>query len=392
LECTQNLEGALNDMINKGEKFAFIGNNRLELSHSGSPKADMVFGDLAKKAGAKEGSVVNIGSASNIKDMVTSEVAGTVKGLISEMSPLRMTEDFNKAVAEYEKNPPKNKISKTPITGGALQTHQEYALVGLPELYRIEKGKTIQGDFNIDEVKKTVKTQGLKGFEGLENVKSIQDLYYNYPKMDYKEGQVTLPNTILSFSPFWFNELYLPNVKIVPIGNDYFYNPLAETARTTDNSSVAQSILVISSDVFGKDLSDFILELEKEGQLKEVLIYFKLHPNQFFEKEYYIEKLRSIKNIRIITNEQSVGGLLKICSTVFAIQSTAIYEALQANRKVILLKRMSYLRHGHIFDRKNLHLVDTVEDFISALNTEILTDPNVAFFAPFDKESFFEAL
>lgn len=217
-------------------------------------------------------------------------------------------------------------------------------------------------------------------------------LVYNYPKIDYKEGQVTLPNTILSFSPFWFNELYLPNVKIVPIGNDYFYNPLAETARTTDNSSVAQSILVISSDVFGKDLSDFILELEKEGQLKEVLIYFKLHPNQFFEKEYYIEKLRSIKNIRIITNEQSVGGLLKICSTVFAIQSTAIYEALQANRKVILLKRMSYLRHGHIFDRKNLHLVDTVEDFISALNTEILTDPNVAFFAPFDKESFFEAL
>jgi len=201
LECTQNLEGALNDMINKGEKFAFIGNNRLELSHSGSPKADMVFGDLAKKAGAKEGSVVNIGSASNIKDMVTSEVAGTVKGLISEMSPLRMTEDFNKAVAEYEKNPPKNKISKTPITGGALQTHQEYALVGLPELYRIEKGKTIQGDFNIDEVKKTVKTQGLKGFEGLENVKSIQDLYYNYPKM-YK----AFNNYISEHHKLYFNK------------------------------------------------------------------------------------------------------------------------------------------------------------------------------------------
>lgn len=229
-------------------------------------------------------------------------------------------------------------------------------------------------------------------FEFQHGVVDIGHLAYNYPKMDYKEGQVTLPDTIFSFSPFWFNELYLPNVKIVPIGNDYFYNPLAETARTTDNSSVAQSILVISSDVFGKDLSDFILELEKEGQIKEVQIYFKLHPNQFFEKEYYIEKLSSIKNIRIITNEQSVGGLLKICSTVFAIQSTAIYEALQANRKVILLKRMSYLRHGHIFDRKNLHLVDTVEDFISALNTEILTDPNVAFFAPFDKESFFEAL
>ena len=137
----------------------------------------MVFVDLAKKAGAKEGSVVNIGSASNIKDMVTSEVAGPIKGLISEMSPLRMTENFDEAAAEYEKKPPKNKISKTPITGGALQTYQEYALVGLPELYKIDKkGNPIQGDFNIDDVKRTVKTQGLKGFEGLENVKSMQDI------------------------------------------------------------------------------------------------------------------------------------------------------------------------------------------------------------------------
>jgi hypothetical protein len=228
-------------------------------------------------------------------------------------------------------------------------------------------------------------------FEFQHGVVDIGHLAYNYPKINYKEGQVILPHTILSLSPFWFKELYLPNVEIIPIGNDYFYNPLAEIASTTD-SSVAQSILVISSDVFGKDLSDFILELEKEGQLKEVPIYFKLHPNQFFEKEYYIEKLSSIKNIRIITNEQSVGELLKICNTVFAIQSTAVYEALQANRKVILLKKMSYLRHKHIFDRKNLHLVDTVQDFISALNTEIEIDPNVAFFTPFDKESFFEAL
>ena len=230
-------------------------------------------------------------------------------------------------------------------------------------------------------------------FEFQHGLVDIGHLAYNYPKMDYKEGQITLPNTILSLSPFWFNELYLPNVKIVPIGNDYFYNPLAEILSTTNiNTNTAKTILVISSDVFGKDLSDFILKSEKEGQLKDISIYFKLHPNQFFEKEYYTEKLSSLKNIRIITNEKSVGELLKICNTVFAIQSTAIYEALQANRKVILLKRMSYLRHQHIFDRKNLHLVDTVEDFISALNTEIVIDQDITFFAPFDKEAFFKAL
>ena len=56
------------------------------------------------------------------------------------------------------------------------------------------------------------------------------------------------------------------------------------------------------------------------------------------------------------------------------------------------MKEFPYEDHKHIFDRKNLHLVDTVEDFISALNTEIVIDKNVTFFAPFDKEAFLKAL
>ena len=121
-------------------------------------------------------------------------------------------------------------------------------------------------------------------------------------------------------------------------------------------------------------------------------IYFKLHPNQYHEKEYYIQKFQGFENVTVISNEQSIGELLDKSNTIFTVVSTVIYEALQANHKVIILKKENFLEVEHIFDCINLHLVDTVQDFISALNTEIVTDPNVAFFAPFDKQTFINTL
>jgi len=73
-----NLEGALNDMVNKGEKFAFLNGNHLEFSHTGSPKANKVFDALSEKVGATKGSVINIGSSANKDDWITSEHAKSI--------------------------------------------------------------------------------------------------------------------------------------------------------------------------------------------------------------------------------------------------------------------------------------------------------------------------
>ncbi len=73
-------------------------------------------------------------------------------------------------------------------------------------------------------------------------------------------------------------------------------------------------------------------------------------------------------------------------------QTTAIYEALQAQKKVIVLKRSSYERQQHIFDHSNLHLVDTEEEFIDALAQEVDTESKTEYFAPFEKECFLKLL
>lgn len=234
---------------------------------------------------------------------------------------------------------------------------------------------------------KAAKELNIKIFEFQHGVVYENHLAYNYPSECLNE-KVYLPDTIFSFSPFWFQDVFLPNVKIVPIGNDFLYKSIKINSLTKPK----KGILIISTSVFGGRLLNFIKNDAFQKKTQKLPIFFKLHPNQFDEKEYYIESLREFENIEVISNEFSVNDLIGECDTIFTIISTTVYEALQSERRVILLKEFPYGDHKHIFDRKNLHLVDTVEDFISALNTEIVTDKNVTFFAPFDKEAFLNAL
>ena len=234
---------------------------------------------------------------------------------------------------------------------------------------------------------KAAKELDIKIFEFQHGVVYKNHLAYSYPSGSFN-GKVYLPDTILSFSPFWFQDVFLPNVNIVPIGNDFLYNSI----KANGLIKLQKGILIISTNFFGKKLLNFIKKNAFQKKTRNIPIFFKLHPNQFDEKEYYIENLREFENIRVISNEYSVSDLIEKCDTVFTIISTTVYEALQSERRVILLKEFPYEDHKHVFDRKNLHLVDTVEDFISALTTEIVTDENITFFAPFDREAFLKAL
>lgn len=213
-------------------------------------------------------------------------------------------------------------------------------------------------------------------------------LAYNYPKIDYKESQVHLPNKILSLSSFWFKDVFMPNVEICPAGNDYFY----ESTKAFQKKENKGSITIISSITCGQELSNFILSPKVSEIIKQKKVYFKLHPNQFTEELHYKEKLKNFANIEIITNTQSVGDLLQISDTVLAIQSTVIYEALQAMKRVIILKRELYALQKGIFNHPNLHIVDTAQEFYEALDKEINTDCQVEYFSPFDKEIFSASL
>lgn len=233
------------------------------------------------------------------------------------------------------------------------------------------------------------KEMKIKIFEYQHGIVTENHIAYNYPKIDFLEQQVTLPDVLFSYSSFWFQDVFLPNVRVLPLGNSFLYKQIQQNSK----KSPIRGIVVISADDIGKRLLDFLKNKELQRYLENIPIYFKLHPNQFHQRWYYTEQLRDFDNVRVITDELSIGELLEKNDTLFTILSTAIYEALQSQRKVIVLEDILYDGDQRSFlEHPNFYIVKKENDFISALNTEILTDPNVAFFAPFDKETFLNTL
>lgn len=174
---------------------------------------------------------------------------------------------------------------------------------------------------------------------------------------------------IFSLSNFWFKDMYLPNTKVVPVGNSYFYPRIDESLSEVDELS----LLVISANLTGENLKDFIIEsITHDSSLKRFKIYFKLHPNQFNELEKYQSYFKDYENVMVVTNQHSVPDYMKICAAMLTIQSTAAYEALQLGRKVIIYKGDGYDVMRVIFDSPNTFVVNTPQGLIDALNEKLI--------------------
>ena len=189
---------------------------------------------------------------------------------------------------------------------------------------------------------------------------------YSYPKgIKCKNYNA---NTIFSLSHFWYKDMYLPNTTVVPVGNTFFY-PKVEI----ENSNLdPHSVLVVSSNEMGLLLKDFIINaIDEYPELRQFKFYFKLHPNQFNQKEVYGEFFKQYDNILVVTTEDSVPGYLSFCETLFTIQSTAAFEALQIGRKVIILKELSYETMQVLFKEPNIYVVDSPSSFMNSINREI---------------------
>lgn len=214
-------------------------------------------------------------------------------------------------------------------------------------------------------------------------------LAYNYNKnIKYRENQIYLPTYYFTFSDFWIKKLYFPVKQIVSIGNSFFFNP--------DNNQIIkgqiEGLLIASSDVFGENLKKIALNFANKNP--EIPIYFKLHPNQFSEKQYYIDQFSDFENIKVYSNEKSIYELLEISKAILIIQSTALYEAYHLKKTCIVYKKQSYQRHSHVFDLPNIYLVDNADELFEAYKKEFSDDGfcKNLFFTNFDTGKFIKFL
>ncbi|MCD9575245.1 hypothetical protein [Flavobacterium soyae] len=195
-------------------------------------------------------------------------------------------------------------------------------------------------------------------------------LAYNYSKkIDYKENQIYLPTYFFSFSEFWTKGLNFPVKEIISMGNSYFYNTQVNNEKEEKDKN---GLLVASSDVFGENLKDVIIDFA--GSNKTTPVYFKLHPNQFFEKEYYIDQFSNFENVKVYTNENSIYELLAISKAILVIQSTALYEAYHLKKKAFIYKKQTYKRHQHVFNLPNIYLINNAYEITETYDNKFILD------------------
>lgn len=209
---------------------------------------------------------------------------------------------------------------------------------------------------------------------------------YSYPSDNITN--VYLPNKIVALSDFWFKDCILPFAcKTISIGNDYFVPNKLESPN--DFFQRKGKILVVSADVFGIELANFIKQCIVDSILKNYKFYFKLHPNQFNEYNYYSTLFKDYNNVIIIQNEKDIPTLIGETEAMLTIQSTAVYEGLQKGISTYILKKSSYMRQAHLFKLPNVFLIDNVSDFKNQIvrqsSSQELLKNTPQFFIPFDE-------
>jgi len=211
-------------------------------------------------------------------------------------------------------------------------------------------------------------------------------LIYNYNELESKTREMIIsPDLLLSYSDIWTNNRCIPS-KCIEIGSP-------EIPIETQNAVDTNILVIISSDYQGKNLEELTIKLaQTTGDFK---IYYKLHPNQFYDIERHKKLFKPFFNIQVISNELNISDLLKISNEFVAIYSTAIYKIVQAGKLLYQYKRQDYTSFNSYNYLPGVFLFDDVEDFLSIRHIAKLTAGKYSsprFFKPFNKKNFLKAI
>jgi len=202
---------------------------------------------------------------------------------------------------------------------------------------------------------------------------------YSYPDTLQPGNLKTLPNTFFSFSDFWISNLNYPVKKIIPLGNNFYSKTIVTQLKKYD-------LTFIFANIYSEDLIKFIDVLLQERYKGKICI--KLHPNQFNEFHTITSLYAAHDTIEVIASQRSMAEILSVSKAIFAIQSTAVYEALHYKVKVYLYKIKDYLTHQDVIGNPNVYLVENVRDVIDFDANSFIDSEVYTMFEPFNEKVF----
>lgn len=207
---------------------------------------------------------------------------------------------------------------------------------------------------------------------------------YSYPPSVATETIDSVPCGFLTFSEYWSKQLSLPSCRTTAIGNTMFY-------RKPRAAVQGGPILVINANIYSEELATLVEGLTDRINGKPVLV--KLHPNQFHEEADIRLRLGQLAGVEVVGIEKSIDECLSVASSLVAVQSTVVLEALQIGIPVFLYRIANYDVHSDLIDAKLVKVfgdLDELEDLLR--RSPDAAPPTTEFFRPFERQRFIDLL
>lgn len=182
---------------------------------------------------------------------------------------------------------------------------------------------------------------------------------YSYPRDIDLSGQTGFPSHFLTFSSFWSRGINYPAGEHVAIGTDHFAAGIAPVATAIG------AIMVIAADIYHADLLSQTRRLAQH--LPHRRIIYKLHPNQSAAEPAITAALADLPNVTVGAAATPAVQMMNEVTHLVAIQSTVVYEALQAGRLISLLPWYDYHLHTDIFTDPAVAVPDDDEQLAASL-------------------------
>jgi hypothetical protein len=199
----------------------------------------------------------------------------------------------------------------------------------------------------------------------------------------------TFPDYYFAWGDFWKENIPFPIPAEQVIVTGYPY--LAKEVKKYSSEEYTEQIIVISQPKAGKELSKFALKLENNDHISADVVY-KLHPKEYGDwKERYPWLLESGLAI-IDDDEPPLYQLLAQSQTLVGAFSTVIYEGFNFGLDTFLLDIPGIQTMEWIFDHENVHVVESIDDFVKVYQTGRHSTDTTQFFADSPVEKLEQAI
>lgn len=223
---------------------------------------------------------------------------------------------------------------------------------------------------------KAARTLGIPVVEAQHGLIGFGHPAYSYaPDIDYR-GVDTLPNIFTTYSDHWSRSCHYPVNEVIPLGNDFMI-PRGPAAPAADGE-----VMVISANIYHTALSAWLRTAAQA--LPGRRFVYKLHPNQGPDLAQIQQELADLPNVRVVDGQVKASDLLASTAHLVVVQSTVLYEALQAGIPASIVPIQNYQISQDTFDLPGVEVVETPQHLARRLGQDAPPPAPTQFFAPLD--------